>query len=106
LTNTIKSNSITVNNPINEISIGINFDPNNRVLNTTMDGSPKGFYFDFHAPEYTIGEKNSTGIYFGINTGDGSLVGGGIRVTGNYFTPAGAIPIVIDGTTYYIELWT
>lgn len=76
------------------------------ILKTTINGNDAGFYFQ-NNKTFTIGKEGTSEPYFGIKTDEGILFAGGIRESStDYNTPSGFIKIRIDGTDYWLELWT
>jgi hypothetical protein len=104
---TYSANSILMTNTaFSSLNCGLVADfSSDPVFKTTINDADAGFYF-YNNKTFTIGKENA-GSYFGIKTDESVLLAGGIRRTDvDYNTPSGFIPIRIDGTDYYIELWT
>ena len=81
---------------------------------TYYNGNPLGLYVNGSHGTVTLGQEGAGGgsPFFGIvndNASSGKaarLYAGNLRDTSTYYTPNGFIPIEIDGSMYYIELWT
>ncbi len=106
LTNNIKVDSIEVaNNPTGQ-SAKLNFSPTSDSIYTSINGVDVGINLNGSTGKYTIGGELTGNPYFGIETGNARLLSGGILQAGTHNSPAGFIEIVIDGSSYWIELWT
>jgi hypothetical protein len=107
VTNNITADSITVNSTYpGSFPVALKFDPRYSTLYTEFGGYQFGLNLASALQTYTIGEELAGNEYFGIDTSNARLMGGGIHQSGAHFAPNGYVEIIIDGTQYWIELWT
>lgn len=106
LTTTIKANFISVDDNATGQSAKLNLLPNSSSIFTSIDGIDVGINLNYNTRKYTIGEERAGNEYFGIDISNARLMGGGIHQGGAHIAPTGYVEIFIDGTQYWIELWT
>jgi hypothetical protein len=106
LTNNIRVDSIEVTNNATLQSAKLNFSPTSETIYTSINGVDVGINLNSGTGKYTIGGELTGNPYFGIEPGNARLTGSGIHQTGTHFAPAGYVEMNIDGSSYWIELWT